>query len=100
MQLLQSATPAVPFGLSCVSALATDPPASNCSHPGHGNGHHSITSSARASSAGGTVRPRPLAVFRLMISSTFVACCTQRGDFLAPKNPGDVLGHLGHSIGN
>src|SRR5215475_5651338 len=33
---------------------------------------HSITSSARASSESGTVRPSVLAVLRLMISSTFV----------------------------
>src|SRR5262249_34602844 len=37
---------------------------------------HSITSSARASSVGGTVRPSALAVFMLMISSTLVDCCT------------------------
>jgi hypothetical protein len=35
---------------------------------------HSITSSARVSSASGTVMPNALAVLRLMISSTFVAC--------------------------
>src|SRR5215469_14392817 len=35
---------------------------------------HSITSSARAISAGGTVRPRALAVLRLMTSSNLVAC--------------------------
>jgi hypothetical protein len=46
---------------------------------------HSITSSARASSAGGTVRPRPLAVFKLMISSTFVACCTGNAETFSPR---------------
>src|SRR5262249_23455377 len=35
---------------------------------------HSITSSARASSVGGTSRPRVLAVLRLITSSTFTAC--------------------------
>src|SRR5262249_22372936 len=35
---------------------------------------HSITSSARASSAGGTVRPSALAVLRLMRSSYLVGC--------------------------
>src|SRR5262245_42439615 len=35
---------------------------------------HSITSSARASSVGGTSRPSALAVLRLMINSTLVAC--------------------------
>src|SRR5215831_2872449 len=34
---------------------------------------HSITSSARASRGSGTVRPSALAVFRLMINSTFRA---------------------------
>src|SRR5262245_61297463 len=34
--------------------------------------HHSITSSARASSAGGTVRASALAVLRLMMSSTLM----------------------------
>jgi hypothetical protein len=33
---------------------------------------HSITSSARASSASGTSRPRDLAAFRLITSSSFV----------------------------
>src|SRR6516165_4725048 len=37
---------------------------------------YSITSSARASSVGGSVMPRTLAVIRLMISSTFTACWT------------------------
>jgi hypothetical protein len=35
---------------------------------------HSITSSARARSDCGTVRPSALAVLRLMISSTLVDC--------------------------
>src|SRR5262249_37510421 len=35
---------------------------------------HSITSSARASSVGGTVTPSALAVLRLMINSTLVVC--------------------------
>src|SRR6516164_2904636 len=40
--------------------------------------HHSITSSARASSVGGTSRPRAFAVFRLIASSNLVAACTGR----------------------
>jgi hypothetical protein len=36
---------------------------------------HSITSSARASSVGGTSRPSALAVLRLMTSSYLVGCC-------------------------
>src|SRR5258707_14107830 len=39
---------------------------------------HSITSSARASSDGGTVRPSALAVFRLITSSNLVGCSTGR----------------------
>src|SRR5215813_6039557 len=39
---------------------------------------HSITSSARASSVGGTSRPSALAVLRLVNSSTFVTCWTGR----------------------
>jgi hypothetical protein len=35
---------------------------------------YSITSSARPSSGRGTVTPSALAVFKLMTSSTFVAC--------------------------
>src|SRR5262249_48176991 len=39
---------------------------------------HSITSSARASSIGGIVKPSALAVFKLMTSSKVVGCCTGR----------------------
>src|SRR5262245_42298670 len=46
--------------------------------------HHSITSSARASSGSGTVRPSALAVLRLMTSSSFVACWTGRSAGLSP----------------
>jgi hypothetical protein len=45
---------------------------------------HSITSSARASSVGGTSRPSELAVFKLMTSSTFVTCCTGRSAGCSP----------------
>jgi hypothetical protein len=41
-------------------------------------GAYSITSSARPINASGTVMPSALAVLRLMISSTFVACWTGR----------------------
>src|SRR5689334_11963612 len=40
--------------------------------------HHSTTSSARASSAGGTVRPSALAVLRLIANSYLVGCWTGR----------------------
>jgi len=45
---------------------------------------YSITSSARPSSEFGTVRPSVLAVLRLRISSTFVACCTGRSEGFSP----------------
>src|SRR4029453_2678584 len=46
--------------------------------------HHWISSSARPSSDGGIVRPRALAVGRLMTNSNFVACSTGRSPGLAP----------------
>src|SRR5262249_60379908 len=45
---------------------------------------HSITSSARASSVEGIWTPSALAVLRLMISSTLVACCTGRSAGFSP----------------
>src|SRR5262249_17194851 len=46
--------------------------------------HHSITSSARASSVVGISRPSALAVARLMTNSNLVGCITGRSDGLAP----------------
>src|SRR5262245_66041940 len=46
--------------------------------------HHSITSSARASSVGGTSRPSALAVFRLTTSSYLVGACTGRSAGFSP----------------
>src|SRR5262245_23505063 len=45
---------------------------------------YSITSSARASSDGGTVRFSTLAVFRLMTKSIFVACWTGKSAGFSP----------------
>jgi integrase-like protein len=45
---------------------------------------YSITSSARASSIGGTSRPSALAVLRLMTSSNFVGACTGKSAGFAP----------------
>ena len=45
---------------------------------------HSITSSARASSVGGTSRPSALAVIRLMTNSNLVDCKTGRSAGFAP----------------
>jgi hypothetical protein len=46
--------------------------------------HHSITSSARASSVGGISRPNALAVLRLITSSNFVGCITGKSAGLVP----------------
>src|SRR5262245_3548558 len=45
---------------------------------------HSITSSARASSVGGTSRPSALAVLRLIASSYLVGACTGRSAGFSP----------------
>jgi hypothetical protein len=45
---------------------------------------NSITSSARASSVGGTVRPSTLAVWWLMTSSNLLDCTTGKSTGLAP----------------
>src|SRR5262249_48649731 len=45
---------------------------------------HLITFSARMSTIGGIVRPRALAVFRLITNSNFVGCSTGRSAGLAP----------------
>ena len=45
---------------------------------------YSITSSARPISGSGMVRPSALAVFRLMINSTLVACWTGRSAGFSP----------------
>jgi hypothetical protein len=58
------------------------PPSNRNSAPRRGP--YSITSSARASRMGGTVRPSVLAVFRLMNSSAFVLCCTGKSAGFSP----------------
>src|SRR5262249_11094001 len=45
---------------------------------------HSITLSARARNAGGTVKPSALAVLRLMTNSNMVGCSTGRSAGWAP----------------
>ena len=45
---------------------------------------YSITSLARASTDGGTVRPSALAVFRLITSSYLVGACTGRSAGFSP----------------
>jgi hypothetical protein len=49
-----------------------------------GHQSYSITSSARAISAGGTVRPTALAVLRLITSSNLVGCSTGRSAGVVP----------------
>src|SRR6516164_412912 len=46
---------------------------------------HSITSSARASSVGGTSRPSALAVVKLMTRSNLVGCSTGMSAGLVPR---------------
>src|SRR5262245_12396658 len=46
--------------------------------------HHSITSSARASSVGGTSRPSALAILRLITSSYLLGACTGRSAGFSP----------------
>jgi hypothetical protein len=60
---------------SCVGQFLT--------HSGHRE-HHSITSSARVSSEGGTVRPTAFAVLRFIDSSNLVLCWIGRSAGLAP----------------
>src|SRR5205809_5480199 len=57
--------------------------------------HHSITSSASASTVGGISKPSALAVLRLMTSSNFVGCCTGRSPAFSP---GHVNGGLAKRI--
>src|SRR5258706_1554378 len=45
---------------------------------------HSITTSARPSSVGGTARPSAFAVFKLITNSNLVGCSTGRSAGLAP----------------
>src|SRR5262249_35971411 len=47
---------------------------------------HSITSSARASSVGGTSRPSACAVIKFTTSSNFVGCSTGISPGLAPRS--------------
>src|SRR3981189_2975165 len=49
---------------------------------------YSITSVARASRVGGTVRPSAFAVLRLMTSSYFVVTATVKEDGLSPLRSG------------
>src|SRR5262249_28512033 len=46
---------------------------------------HSITSSARASSVGGTSMPSALAVIKLMTKSNLVGCSTGRSEGFDPR---------------
>jgi hypothetical protein len=72
----------IPFVLLNFAELS-EPPSSDGPHEGSPI-HYRITSSARPSSDGGIVRPRALAVLRLMTSSNFVGCSMGRSPGLAP----------------
>src|SRR5262249_52131921 len=58
---------------------------SRCSNMRGTSCGYSITSSARASSVGGTVRPSALAVVRLMTRSNLIGCSTGMSPGLAPR---------------
>ena len=62
------------------SSLACVKDAGTCDHLRR----HSITSSARASSACGTTRPSALAVLRLITVSNLVGACTGRSAGFSP----------------
>ena len=76
--------PDMPQAASCartasgIATAAQPTPAMKSRRP------HSITSSARASSVGGTSRPSVLAAGRLITNSNLVACMTGKSDGLAP----------------
>ena len=62
---------------------------------------HSITSSARASSGSGNVRPSALAVLRLMTNSTFGRLHDRQvGGLFALENPAGIDAGQTISIGN
>jgi len=71
---------AAPVVMSLVLPVPLRPYPQRPEHPGH----HSITWSARSSSARGMVRPSALAALRLMISSNLIGCSTGRSAGLAP----------------
>jgi len=52
---------------------------------GHCERNYSITASARVINVGGSVRPRTLAVVRLMTNSNVVGCWTGRSPGFAPR---------------
>src|SRR5262249_1983944 len=74
--------------LSTAGKFQFDPPA-----------HHSITSSAMASSPGGKLRPNALAVLRLITSSNLVDCMTGRSAGFSPENPAGVHAGLAVCVG-
>jgi hypothetical protein len=55
-------------------SASSAPEGRNLTQSGHCGKHHSITSSARASNSGGTVRPSILADLTLITSSNLVLC--------------------------
>jgi hypothetical protein len=69
-----------------VGHCSTQPTCLKCPMTAHGGLSYSITSSARASSAGGMASPSALAVLRLMTSSKVVGCKTGRSAGFAPRN--------------
>ena len=68
----------------CARAASGHPAAAPPSNVKEFAAPHSITSSARASSDGGTERPSALAVLRLITSSYLVGACTGRSPGFSP----------------
>ena len=75
-----------PTATALLLCLGGERSGKHCNRPGHecSSACHWITSSARASTDGGIVRPRALAVLRLITISNFVGCSTGRSPGLAP----------------
>ena len=65
-------------------AAAAWPLAARAQQPAMPPPRHSRTSSAIASSPGGTVRPSAFTVLKLMTSSNLVGCITGRSEGLSP----------------
>ena len=67
-----------------MSALERTARVTTCPFKGEAN-YYSITSLARVSNVGGTSRPSPLAVVRLMTRSNLVGCSTGMSPGFAPR---------------
>src|SRR5262249_50711565 len=90
----------------CETAGSAAAPAARCRNCRRGSfilnlpSHHSITSSPRGSSVGGTSRPSALAVLSLSTVSYLVGACTGRSAGFSPlRNAIDIAGRLAVLVG-